>query len=67
MFDKGSKERQMFADFYRICEKNWDLKDPEQLIADADMFRSQYEDGSCFAAYLAMGLMERLKKNVKSR
>lgn len=63
-FEKGSKERKMFADFYTLCEKYW-KPTPEELsgnnnqfwegfVDDTDAFANEYgtsEDK--FAVHLA--------------
>lgn len=47
MFDKQGIERQMFADFYRISEKYWEVsKDDEywaNVIRDTDEFARKYK------------------------
>ena len=47
-FDKGSKEREMFVDFWDLCQKFWIPEDTDiywkELIAEVDAFSAKYAD-----------------------
>ena len=62
-FEKGSTERAMFADLYRLFEKDWDASpdtDMEELIQDATAFQEKYTtDRDSTAAEFAAILIER--------
>jgi len=67
MFDKNSKERQMFADFYKLCEKFWKvpLADKEYydaMIAETHEFQKKYETGDGFAISLHDAIVDRAKR-----
>lgn len=62
MFDKGSTERQLFSEYYKLCEKHWNIdQGAEALCDDVEVFREKYETGDNFAAYLGIALMNRAK------
>ena len=46
MFDKNSQERQMFADFYKMCEKFWIPESNDdywaEVVKAADWFNDKY-------------------------
>jgi hypothetical protein len=66
MFGKESKERKLFADFYKLCEKHWNLEHGyDAMFEDIDEFRSEYETGDNFASYLCIALQDRIKKEFK--
>lgn len=67
MFGKGSKERELFAEFYKICEKYW-LPEAidnkawwDEMWEATDEFRKKYETEDKFAAYLVIAFRDRLK------
>lgn len=67
-FGKNSKEREMFAAYYKLCEKYWNpptTDDPkwwDEMWAATMEFRKKYHDGkSRFAEDLVMALHDRLK------
>ena len=65
MFEKNGKERLLFSEYYKMCETYWNATTEAEIneaINKVDDFRSKFEDGTNFAAYLGMGLMERLKR-----
>ena len=46
--EKGTREWQMFGDFFQLCKKYWDAKDTdeywENLIKDNNDFYNKYKD-----------------------
>lgn len=48
-FSKGSKEWQMFMDYWNLCQKFWEPEDNdqywEQVISEADAFYRKYNTG----------------------
>lgn len=71
VFDKYSKERQLFADYYKLCGKWWippegdsyeDKKWWDEMWTETDEFRKKYHDeGNRFAEDMVMALRDRLK------
>lgn len=47
-FDKGSKEWQMFVDFWNICQKYWEVEINDNywqdLIDESEEFADKYKD-----------------------
>lgn len=47
-FDKGSKEWQMFVDFWNICQKYWEVESNDtywqDLIDESEEFADKYKD-----------------------
>ena len=66
-FIKNGKEREMFAAYYKLCEKYWNpptTDDPkwwDEMWEATDEFRKKYETEDKFAAYLVMAFRDRLK------
>lgn len=63
-FEKGSKERALFADYYKLCEKYWEPTREELsnkndafwngFMSDVDGFANKYSTGEDkFAVHLA--------------
>ena len=72
MFDKKSKERQMFADFYKLCEKFWKVPEKDDgyydaLLEEAKQFQQKYESGDGFARSLHDALVDRVQKVWRER
>lgn len=46
--EKGTKEWQMFGDFFQLCKKYWDVEETdeywENLINDNNDFYNKYKD-----------------------
>lgn len=46
--EKGTKEWQMFGDFFQLCKKYWDVEETdeywENLIKDNNNFYNKYKD-----------------------
>lgn len=62
MFDKDSKERKLFADYYNLCSKHWNLEHGyDEMFEDVDDFRKKYETGDNFVTYLCIALQDRIK------
>ena len=47
-FEKGSKEREMFVDFWDLCQKYWQPEKADlywkELIAEVDAFCLKYQE-----------------------
>lgn len=74
MFDKNSREREMFGEFYKLCEKYWTPSEsPEYwkaLTKDVDKFYEKYKDLHSIvmdlAASLVGGMDEQMRKGTKN-
>lgn len=67
-FTKNGKEREMFAAYYKLCEKYWNpptTDDPkwwdEMWAATMEFRRKYHDDKSRFAEDLVMSFHDRLK------
>lgn len=64
-FSKTGIERKMFADFYKLCEKYWDVKSDdkywEDVTKDAEEFSKTYASGDKFASKISLALIEKLE------
>ena len=68
-FGKDSKEFQMFADYWNMCQKYWNIKvdndkEWEQLVYDVQVFCENYSQIS-IARKLASALLDDLEKRCK--
>lgn len=64
-FRKLGVEREMFADFYRLCEKYWDVEDNDEywrkVTNDVESFSKKYASDDKFASKISLALLERLE------
>lgn len=73
MFGKDSKEWQMFAEYFKLCEKFWELpeKDAESFYdtayKESGDFAEKYKTEDQFSYYLAMSLLDRIKHEWRAR
>ena len=69
MFDKNSREREMFADFYKMCELFWNPSDdPEYwtgVVQAADEFEEKYHDIHPMVNELAVAFVSGLDKKYR--
>lgn len=68
-FAKESQEFKMFADYWNMCQKYWNIKDTddkewEQLVYDMQVFCETYTEIS-LARKLASALLDDLEKRCK--
>lgn len=60
-FNKGSKEWQMFVDFWNMCQKYWEIEDNDNywqgLVDDAECFTEKYKEID-LSVKLAMAFIE---------
>lgn len=73
VFEKNSRERQMFADYYKLCQKWWDVTNEQlanggwnEIIQDMDDFAKGYvtsEDR--FAVHLSSLLINRIESKAR--
>lgn len=70
-FDKLSKEREMFAEFYRICERYWDVKNTDEywdaLIHDTDKFVEKFRTEDMFALKIMSEFINRCERKSNER
>lgn len=73
MFGKDSKEWQMFAEYFKLCEKFWDLpeKDTESFYdaayKESGDFAEKYKTDDQFSYYLTMSLLDHIKHKWRAR
>lgn len=67
-FEKGTKEYQMFLDFWNLCQKHWEPERSDEywnlLIADVDDFVKRHK--TCLmASYLGLALINTQEERTK--
>ena len=73
MFGKDSKEWQMFAEYFKLCEKFWELpeKDTESFYdaayKEGGDFAEKYKTDDQFSYYLTMSLLDHIKHEWRAR
>lgn len=65
---KGTEEFEMFRDYWKMLEENWDVKDSEvywnKVIEDTDAFYRTYKTE--FSKELALALTAELERRAKN-
>ena len=73
MFGKDSKEWQMFAEYFKLCEKFWELPEEDtESFYDAAYkeggdFAEKYKTDDQFSYYLTMSLLDHIKHEWRAR
>lgn len=72
MIEKGSKDWEMFADYFNLCRKFWDVPEKndsyyDALMEEAEQFQQKYESGDGFARSLHDALVDRVQKVWRER
>ena len=73
MFGKDSKEWQMFAEYFKLCEKFWELPEEDaESFYDAAYkeggdFAEKYKTDDQFSYYLTMSLLDHIKYEWRAR
>ena len=72
MIEKGSKDWEMFADYFNLCRKFWDVPEKDDsyydaLMEEAKQFQQKYESGDGFARSLHDALVDRVQKVWRER
>ena len=67
MIEKGSKDWNMFADYFSLCKKFWDVPEKndsyyDALMLESEQFQKRYESGDGFATSLHDALVDRCKR-----
>lgn len=64
---KGSEEFEMFQDFWKLLQENWQIEDNDaywqKVIADSGAFYNRYE--TPFAKELSIAYMSELERRAK--
>ena len=64
---KGTEEFEMFRDYWKMLEENWDVEDSEvywnKVIEDTDAFYRKYETE--FSKELVLALINELERKAK--
>lgn len=70
-FEKGSEEREMFADFYRLCEAIWKPERTDSYWAkshsEAQAFVKKYEKVVPLSRQLANALLDDLERRMPKK
>lgn len=67
-FEKGTKEYQMFLDYWNLCQRHWEPERSDEYwnlaIADVDEFVKQHKN-CLMASHLGLALINTLEEKSK--